>query len=121
LEFPLFSFRTRTFISIKKKYSSIFFSPLKSKPVESTDREVGLPDATSTEVSNTNEGSGSKAEKRKSEFKLENMIGDGMKNFRKYQLAVWLSIQNLYSHFTKVFWSQCRALKSLNLFKKTSD
>jgi hypothetical protein len=22
--------------------------------------------------------------------------------FRKYQLAVWLSIQNFYSHFTKV-------------------
>jgi len=30
------------------------------------------------------------------------MIGDGTKNFRKYQLAVWLSIQNFYSHFTKV-------------------
>ena len=25
-----------------------------------------------------------------------------MKMFRKYELAVWLSIQNLYSHFTKV-------------------
>jgi len=30
------------------------------------------------------------------------MIGDGTKNFRKYQLAIWLSIQNFYSHFTKV-------------------
>ena len=30
------------------------------------------------------------------------MIGDGTKNFWKYQLAVWLSIQNFYSHFTKV-------------------
>jgi len=25
-----------------------------------------------------------------------------MKMFRKYQLAVWRSIQNFYSHFTKV-------------------
>ena len=25
-----------------------------------------------------------------------------MKMFRKYQLAVWLSIQNFYSHFTKI-------------------
>ena len=43
------------------------FSPAKSKLVESTDREAGLPDATSTEVSsqNTDEGPGSKAEKRK--------------------------------------------------------
>jgi hypothetical protein len=29
-------------------------------------------------------------------------IGEGMKKFRKYQLAVWLSIQNFYSHFTTV-------------------
>jgi hypothetical protein len=29
-------------------------------------------------------------------------IGDRMKMFRKYQLAVWRSIQNFYSHFTKV-------------------
>jgi hypothetical protein len=26
----------------------------------------------------------------------KNIIGDGTKNFRKYQLAVWLSIQNFY-------------------------
>ena len=39
----------------------------KNKPIESTDHEAGLPDATSTDVSsqNTNEGSGSKAEKHK--------------------------------------------------------
>jgi len=36
------------------------------------------------------------------EFKLKKNIGEGMKMFRKYQLAVWLSIQNFYSHFTKV-------------------
>jgi hypothetical protein len=30
------------------------------------------------------------------------MIGEGMKIFRIYKLAVWLSIQNFYSHFTKV-------------------
>jgi len=33
---------------------------------------------------------------------MKNTIGDGMKMFRKYQLAVWRSIQNFYSHFTKV-------------------
>jgi hypothetical protein len=27
---------------------------------------------------------------------------DGMKMFWKYELAVWWSIQNIYSHFTKV-------------------
>jgi len=45
---------------VKTKHSSIFFLA-KNKPVESTDREAGLPDATSTVVSsqNTNEGSGS--------------------------------------------------------------
>ena len=48
-----------------KTFFHFFFA--KNKPVESTDREAGLPDATSTEVSsqNTNEGSGSKAEKCK--------------------------------------------------------
>ena len=50
-----------------------------------------------------------------SEFKLKNTIGEGTKIFWKYQLTVWLSIQNLYLHFTKVtrkwvFWSHCRAL-----------
>ena len=30
------------------------------------------------------------------------MIDDGKKNFRKYQLTIWLSIQNFYSHFAKV-------------------
>ena len=33
---------------------------------------------------------------------MKNTIGDGMKMFRKYQLAVWRSIQNFYLHFTKV-------------------
>jgi hypothetical protein len=33
---------------------------------------------------------------------MKNTIGDGMKMFRKYQLAIWRSIQNFYSHFTKV-------------------
>jgi hypothetical protein len=33
---------------------------------------------------------------------MKNTIGDGMKMFQKYQLAVWRSIQNFYSHFTKV-------------------
>jgi hypothetical protein len=44
----------------------------------------------------------SKTGKSKSDFKMKNMIGDGMKMFRKYQLAIWLSIQNFCSHFTKV-------------------
>ena len=50
-----------------KNKTFFHFFLAKNKPVESTDREVGLPDATSTEVSsqNTKEGSGSKAEKRK--------------------------------------------------------
>jgi hypothetical protein len=50
----------------KSKTFFHFFSA-KNKPVESTDHEAGLPDASSTEVSsqNTNEGSGSKIEKRK--------------------------------------------------------
>ena len=30
------------------------------------------------------------------------MIGDRTKNFRKYQLTVWISMQNFYSHFIKV-------------------
>ena len=49
----------------KNKIFFLFFA--KNKPVESTDCEASLPDATSTEISsqNTNEGSGSKAEKRK--------------------------------------------------------
>jgi hypothetical protein len=33
---------------------------------------------------------------------MKNTISDGMKMFRKYQLAVWRSIQIFYSHFTKV-------------------
>jgi hypothetical protein len=33
---------------------------------------------------------------------MKNTIGDGMKMFRKYQLAAWRSIQNFYSNFTKV-------------------
>jgi len=37
-----------------------------------------------------------------SEFKLKNTIGEETKMFWKYQLAVWLSMQNFYSHFTKV-------------------
>jgi hypothetical protein len=37
---------------------------------------------------------------------MKNIIGDGMKIFRKYQLAVWRSIQNFYSHFTKVILVQ---------------
>jgi hypothetical protein len=32
---------------------------------------------------------------------MKNTIGDGMKMFRKYQLAIWLSIQNFYPHFAK--------------------
>jgi hypothetical protein len=49
----------------------------------------------------------------------KNTIGEGTKIFWKYQFAVWLSIQNFYSHFTKVtrkwlFWSHCRALWSHN-------
>jgi hypothetical protein len=45
-----------------------------------------------------------KTGKSKSYFKMKNMIGDGM-NFRKYQFAIWRSIQNFYSHLTKV--SEC--------------
>jgi hypothetical protein len=37
-----------------------------------------------------------------SEFKLKNTIGEGTKMYWKYQLTIWLSIQNFYSHFTKV-------------------
>ena len=50
-----------------KNKTFFHFFLAKNKLVESTDREAGLPDATSTEVSsqNTNESSGSKAEKRK--------------------------------------------------------
>jgi hypothetical protein len=50
-----------------KNKTFFLFSLAKNKPVKSTDREAGLPDATSTEVSsqNTNEGSDSKAEKCK--------------------------------------------------------
>jgi len=50
-----------------KNKTFFHFFLTKNKPVESTDREAGLSDATSTEVpsQNTNEGSGSKAEKRK--------------------------------------------------------
>ena len=50
-----------------KNKTFFHFFPAKYKPIESTDREAGLPDATSTEVSSqdTNEGSGSKAEKHK--------------------------------------------------------
>ena len=33
---------------------------------------------------------------------MKNTIGDGMKMFRKYQLASWRSIQKFYLHFTKV-------------------
>jgi len=50
---------------------------------------------------------------------LKNNIGEEMKMFRKYQLAVWISIRNFYLHFTKVtrkgrvFWSHCRALTKL--------
>ena len=29
-------------------------------------------------------------------------IGEGMRMFRKYQLDIWLSIRNFYTHFTKV-------------------
>ena len=43
-----------------------------------------------------------KTGKSMSDFKMKNTIGDGMKMFRIYQLAVWRSIQNFYSHFTKV-------------------
>ena len=51
---------------VQKQNILPFFSA-KNKPGESTDCEASLPDATSTEISsqNTNEGSGSKAEKRK--------------------------------------------------------
>ena len=45
---------------------------------------------------------GLKDRKIKVGFKMKSTIGDGMKMFRKYQLAVWRSIQNFYSHFTKV-------------------
>jgi hypothetical protein len=43
---------------MRKNKTFFLFSLAKNKTVESTDREAGLPDATSTEVSsqNTNEG-----------------------------------------------------------------
>jgi hypothetical protein len=40
--------------------------------------------------------------KSKSDIKMKNTIGDGMEMFWKYQLTVLRSIQNFYSHFTKV-------------------
>jgi hypothetical protein len=43
-----------------------------------------------------------KRQENQSDFKKKNTISDGMKMFRKYQLAVWWSIQNFYLHFTKV-------------------
>ena len=54
-----------TTISKKQNLHTKFFT--KNKPVELTDYEAGLSDATSTEVSsqNSDEVSGSKAEKRK--------------------------------------------------------
>ena len=55
-----------TTISKKQNLLTKFFA--KNKPVESTDCETCLPDATLTEViisQNTDEDSGSKAEKRK--------------------------------------------------------
>ena len=33
---------------------------------------------------------------------MKNIIGEGKKMIRKFQLAAWLSIYNFYSHFTKV-------------------
>jgi len=50
-----------------KNKTFFHFCLAKNKLDESNDCEAGLPDATSTEVSsqNTNEGTGSKAEKRK--------------------------------------------------------
>jgi hypothetical protein len=39
---------------------------------------------------------------KQSEVKLKKNIGEGMKMFWKYQLAVWLSIRNFDSHFTTV-------------------
>jgi hypothetical protein len=49
-------------------------------------------------------------------WKLKKNICEGMKMFQKYQLAVWLSIRNFYSHLKKVkgFWSHCRALAPIS-------
>jgi len=33
---------------------------------------------------------------------LKNTIGEGTKMLQIYKLAIWLSIQNFYSHFTQV-------------------
>ena len=54
-----------TTISKKQKLQTKFFA--NNKPVESTDHDAGLSDATSTEVwcQNSDEGSGSDAEMRK--------------------------------------------------------
>jgi len=54
-----------------------------------------------------------------SEFKLKKNIGEGMKMFWKYQLAVWLSIQNFYSHLTKVT-HKCECLDIWNVRQTTS-
>ena len=60
-----------TTISKKQNLYAKFFT--NNKPVELTDYEAGLSDATSTEVSsqNSDEVSGSKAEKRKYQRYLE--------------------------------------------------
>ena len=53
-------------------------------------------------------------------------IGEEMKMFQKYQLAVWLSIRNFYSHFTKgtrkceCFCSHCRPLLMLQVIRSLS-
>jgi hypothetical protein len=43
----------------------------------------------------------------KSDFKMKNMIDDGMKMFRKYQLAIWRSIKNFSLAFYKSNKCEC--------------
>jgi uncharacterized membrane protein len=78
-----------------KNKTFFHFVLAKNKPVESTDREVGLPDATSTEVSsqNTKEGSGSKAEKRKFQVFVAHYLWLVM--FAEWQDQILLAKPNL--------------------------
>jgi hypothetical protein len=43
----------------------------------------------------------------KSDFKMKNTIDDGMKMFRKYQLAIWQSIKNFSLAFYKSNKCEC--------------
>jgi hypothetical protein len=67
-------------------------------------RKTRLSHLNSTEVlsQKSDEVSGSKGGNHKFHDVWKSKFSWGMKMFWKYELAVWWSIQNIYSHFTKV-------------------